>query len=547
MRLASVVAWLGLVAAGCSVTVTTGDGGTASRDCAVAGAADGGGAGAADDGSALGSDLAAGGDGGAIANAAEPVILQLFDWPFAAITAELPLVAAVGYTHIHVSPPMLSNPTTAWWGRYQPVDYRVIDGPLGDESAFAAMTAAARAYGVAIVVDVVFNHMANLGADAALTFPPPAAQLQSMYGNSYPQLTSSLFTSDDFHAAFCISDYTNAQEVRDGRICGGSGDTGLPDLRQTNDDGSLRQDVLAAQSAYLQHLLALGVGGFRFDAIKHMEPKYFPALLGSLPAGLFLLGESIVGNDQPGWDADVTPYLTLGLPLRLYDFPLVNTLRSALATNGNLGALLAAGASDRTALPLSGSVAFVLNHDIPQDPEPNFYMGSCTNSQSWGDPVNERLAYAFVLGRAGSVPYVYSDRGKAGNDGVASDAYRNAHRRCDLARMVRFHALTSGWTQATITSAARQIVWQRGTQAFVAVNADVSAWHGGGQSSLADGRYVDLIGGGALQVTGGVIPSFTVAAHDTAMYVSDAVYTDAVAASVAALACEPPQPPACDH
>lgn len=542
MRWASVVAWLGLVAAGCSVTVTTGDGGTAAqRDGGAIGAQDGG-------APAPPSDLAtAGSDGAVAASAPEPVIVQLFDWPFAAISAEIPLLAAIGYTHVHVSPPMLSNPTTAWWGRYQPVDYRVIDGPLGDEAAFAAMTATARAHGIAIVVDVVFNHMANLGANAALTFPPPAAQRQSMYGNSYPQLSSDLFVPDDFHPAACISDYTNAQQVRDDRICGGGGDTGLPDLRQTNDDGSLRQDVLAAQSAYLQHLLSLGVGGFRFDAIKHMEPKYFPALLGNLPAGLLLFGESIVGNDQPGWDADVTPYLTLGLPLRLYDFPLVNTLRTALATSGNLGALVAAGPADRTALPLDGSIAFVLDHDIPQDPEPNFYMGSCTNSQSWGDPVNERLAYAFVLGRAGSVPYVYSDRGQAGNDGVLSDAYRNAHRRCDLARMVRFHALTSGLAQSTLVSAARQIAWQRGTQAFVAVNADTTAWVGSGPSTLEDGRYVDLLGGGALEVAGGVIPAYSVAARDSVMFVHDTIYTAAVAASVAALACEQPALPVCNH
>ena len=66
------------------------------------------------------------------------------------------------------------------------------------------------------------------------------------------------------------------------------------------------------------------------------------------------------------------------------------TLRSALATGGNLGAWLTAGASDRTALPAQSSVAFVLDHDIPQDPEPNYYMGSCANTQSYGDPVAER-------------------------------------------------------------------------------------------------------------------------------------------------------------
>src|SRR3712207_2390049 len=65
------------------------------------------------------------------------VIVQLFDWPFTKIEAAIPKLRALGYSHVHVSPPQQSNgQIPEWWGRYQPVDFSVIAGPLGNEDEF---------------------------------------------------------------------------------------------------------------------------------------------------------------------------------------------------------------------------------------------------------------------------------------------------------------------------------------------------------------------------------------------------------------------------
>src|SRR4051812_27499196 len=70
------------------------------------------------------------------------VIVQLFNWKFTEITAALPKLHAIGYSHIHVSPPQKSNERVwQWWGRYQPIDFSVIAGPLGSEAEFRKMNA----------------------------------------------------------------------------------------------------------------------------------------------------------------------------------------------------------------------------------------------------------------------------------------------------------------------------------------------------------------------------------------------------------------------
>ena len=55
------------------------------------------------------------------------VIVQLFNWGFEEIQEALPSLQAIGYSHVHVSPPQLSNERVwQWWGRYQPVDFSIL-------------------------------------------------------------------------------------------------------------------------------------------------------------------------------------------------------------------------------------------------------------------------------------------------------------------------------------------------------------------------------------------------------------------------------------
>jgi alpha-amylase len=370
------------------------------------------------------------------------VIVQLFNWPFAKIKAEIPQLAEAGYGQILVSPPNLSIQSDQWWGRYQPVDYRLIAGPLGNEFDFRSMIQEAHRHGMKIIVDVVLNHTANESS----TLPSEAQQLNQKFGP--------LFTADDYHPAFCISNYNDAYQVRNGRLCGGPGDKGLPDLNQRS------PRVLKVQREFLKTLHDMGADGYRLDAVKHMEPGYFKELLTpDLVQGKFIFGEIIA--DQSSYDRDMSPYMN-ETSMAFYDFPLRSTIQQAFAFGGSLGSLLDPGiVAAKKALPSARSVAFVINHDIPNN---DGFRSMIL------DPVDEQLAYAYLMGRAEGIPFVFSDLGKAGGGGIRDDRWAYAHRSAGLKAMIAFHNKLRGQDMKVLHRDDCRLVFQRGDKGLVGIN-----------------------------------------------------------------------------
>ncbi|MFM7886643.1 MAG: alpha-amylase family glycosyl hydrolase [Pseudanabaena sp.] len=71
-----------------------------------------------------------------------------------------------GYTHIQIAPAQKSNPgplpsPLEWAVRYQPVDYRFIEG-RGNETQLKNLVSKAHSCNIKVIADVVFNHMANM-------------------------------------------------------------------------------------------------------------------------------------------------------------------------------------------------------------------------------------------------------------------------------------------------------------------------------------------------------------------------------------------------
>ena len=194
------------------------------------------------------------------------VILHAFDWKYGDITRKANEISKIGYKTVLVSPPMKSlksTPETAWWQRYQPQDYRVIDNELGNTTDFKNMIAELKVYGLRVYVDVVFNHMANESRKRKDLQYPSAEDIQQYQTNSeyyekqklFGDLSKPLFTEDDFLEAFGITDWDNRWEVQNGRLSGGPDDPGLPSL-------ALNKHVIEQQQAYLRALKELGVKGF---------------------------------------------------------------------------------------------------------------------------------------------------------------------------------------------------------------------------------------------------------------------------------------------
>ncbi len=206
------------------------------------------------------------------------VIMHAFNWKYADVTAKASDIAAAGYKVVLISPPLKSS-GSEWWARYQPQDYRVIDTPLGNKQTLKTMIDTLSAKGIRVYADVVLNHMANESWKRSdLNYPGTEVlgnyAQNTTYFNAqklYGDLAVNFLSASDFHPAGCISNWNDPGNVQYWRLCGGSGDTGLPDLNPTN-------WVVSQQQSYLSALKALGIKGFRVDAVKHMDNYHLNAV-----------------------------------------------------------------------------------------------------------------------------------------------------------------------------------------------------------------------------------------------------------------------------
>lgn len=426
--------------------------------------------------------------------AAAEAILHAFNWRYADVEARAAEIRRLGYAGVLVSPPLKSE-GAPWWARYQPQDYRVIDSPLGDTEAFERMSAALELRGVKLYADLVLNHMAN-EADRRADLDYPGARVRAIYAADpsrwqrqrlFGDLSTDLFIAADFNPPFCITDYNNVTQVQSGRLCGGSGDPGLPDLQ-----GSAK--VIAAQRQYVAALIALGADGFRLDAAKHMtlahvNAVFDPALLGGRP----VFGEIITGGGRGNTEYAIflKPWLQQ-TPLQAYDFPLFHRLRQAFGFGGDLSILLTAQA-DEQSIDQSRAWTFAVNHDLPLN-------GIFRNLIM--DATDETLAWAWLFARGEGTPLLYSDNNESGDN-----RWRDLYRREDIAAMLGFHNALAGEPMRVVSSSNCHLLFRRGDRALVGINkcgeprtlaVDVDA-----HPLRAPARFRDALSMHALAVNGG--------------------------------------------
>ncbi len=297
------------------------------------------------------------------------VIVQEHNMRFSEIEKIVPDLAAVGVTHIQISPPQKSNPAPDWWARYQPIDFSVIESPLGDATDLKSLTTTAHRSGISVIVDVVFNHMANVG-DIPCTL-------------AYPQ-----FSPQDFHGD-CKYHRNAAEDILRGWL-----GNDLPDLRTE----SPRVRNVAKQ--YLTYLISLGADGFRFDAAGHIEPDFFREMADfAKDQKKFIYGEVLVHYNRINEAWVYTPYMSVT------DYPLLARILDAFSYGGDLR-ILKWPAAENKALPGPSSVTFVNNHDIHEHPWDlgGMALDSRSRDGRWSDMT---LAHAYILGRGEGFPIIF--------------------------------------------------------------------------------------------------------------------------------------------
>ena len=384
-------------------------------------------------------------------------ILHAFNWEYNEVAEKAQEIANLGYKKVLVSPAYKST-GNEWWARYQPQDIRVIDNPLGNTHTFKAMVKALKDRGVETYADIVFNHMANEAYQRDdLNFPGAAVLAQ--YANNatlsesiklFGDITDNFLAAGDFQAAGCISDYTNVHQVQTLRLCGGNGDPGLPDLDANN-------WVVEQQKSYVKKLKSFGVTGFRVDAAKHMTNYHINAVFTpEIKANVHVFGEIITlgGAGQGDYDNFLVPYLNQ-TGHAAYDFPLFNQMFNALKFAGSMSSLVDPTAYGQ-ALAGDRAITFSVTHDIP--------LNQGFRHQIM-DETDEKLANAYVFGRDGGLPLVYSDHNESGDN-----RWIDFYKRGDIKGMLKFHNGTQGQRMQVINHNDCMILFKRDHAGVVGIN-----------------------------------------------------------------------------
>nr|KAG5696356.1 hypothetical protein BaRGS_028351 [Batillaria attramentaria] len=367
----------------------------------------------------------------------------------------------------HISPPsenaVVTNPYRPWWERYQPVSYKLITRS-GDEAAFANMVQRCNNASVRIYADVVINHM---------------SRAVKSDGN--------------------IHNYGNREEVRNCRL------ENLADL-------ALGKEYVRDRIAeYLNHLIDLGVAGFRVDAAKHMWPgdiKILFSKLQNLRADVFgsskqpFIYQEVI--DQGGEAIKADEYLETG---RVTNFKFGLELARVFRKQNAMKWLVNWG-TDWGMWSGNDMVNFIDNHDNQRGHGGGY--GVLTHHD---DKIYE-MATAFMLAHPYGFPRVMSsysffssDQGPPSTDGNIDHVITNSdmtcsggwvceHRWRQIYNMVAFRNV-AGITplQNWWSGADYQIAFSRGNRAFIALNLEEFELRADLQTGLPEGYYCDVISG----------------------------------------------------
>ena len=422
---------------------------------------------------------------GLVSDVQDGQILQCFNWSFNNIKNNMSKIAAQGFSAIQTSPIQASKESTkeswstcsnSFWVYYQPINFSIETNSrsaLGTKSEFKAMCAEAEKYGIKVIVDTVFNHLANGNSGNTLN-----SQIPSDIKND----------SSSWHTYTTnISNYSNRYDVT--HYCLG----GLPDL---NTGYSKIQNYA---TSFLKECIDCGADGFRFDAAKHIETPsdsygtgsdFWPNVLNAATSYAqsnygftpYYYGEML---DSTG-GVDISAYTQY---MSVTDNAGSNSIRNAVNSGNASGAANSAifnGAQPKYTVQWNES------HDT-----------YCEGSSSYVSDTNLKKTWAIVGSRA-EVCGMYLARPGSGST-MLGNADTTAWADKEVKAVNQFKNAFVGQSEYFASSGSIAYV-ERGTSGVVLVNM------GGSSTSvsvtankMASGTYIDQISGNTFTVSNGKI------------------------------------------
>nr|AFE48186.1 amylase [Spondylus violaceus] len=431
-------------------------------------------------------------------------IVHLFEWKWSDIAQECErFLGPYGYCGVQISPPNENCVITnrPWRERYQPVSYKLTTRS-GDEHRLKDMIDRCNRVNVRIYADAVINHMTGAGGSGHGTAGSPWNG-QTL---SYPGVP---FSGWDFNSGnechssdMNIHNYNDANEVRNCRL------VNLADLKLGKD---YVRDKIAE---YLNHLIDLGVGGFRVDAAKHMWPGDLRAIF----ARLHNLKSDVFGSnvkpfiyqeviDMGGNEAiKAHEYTTFA---RVTDF--IFGMKLAQVFRHKIAAKWLYNWGESWGQPNTNNVVvFIDNHDNQRG------HGGGGGVLTHFEPKLYKLATEFMLAHPYGFTRIMSsydfDRSNTNlgppHDGSSiKDVTINSDLKCgggwtcehrwrQIFNMVAFRNVVMGTNvQNWWDNTNYQIAFGRGNKGFIVMNMDSSRLEQTLQTGLPAGTYCDVISG----------------------------------------------------
>jgi alpha-amylase len=198
-------------------------------------------------------------------NAQDGLTFHAFNWTFNQIKDNLPYLAEAGFKNILTMP--VQQPKgggSSWWAYYQPLSFSIADNSaIGTKDELKALCDKAEEYNMAIMVDVVANHMANINDEEleADGTPKVSPSVEAYEPELYSNRNASGDAATFHHNPNATGSGAETQVYPWGK---------LPDLNTAN------PVVQERVYSLLKECIDVGVDGFRFDAAKHIETSDDP-------------------------------------------------------------------------------------------------------------------------------------------------------------------------------------------------------------------------------------------------------------------------------
>lgn len=211
-----------------------------------------------------------------------PLGRDFYGGDIAGITASLESLAELGVTALYLNP-IFAAPSNH---RYDTSDYLRIDPDLGTQADFDALVTAARAHGIRLILDGVFNHVSSDSPwfDRAHRYDTIGACESA----SSPYRSWFTFRAPAGSEPSPCAPSTEGGD--DTYYVGWFGFDTIPELQETDEV----QELINGPDGVVRHWLAAGAAGWRLDVMDNLTPSFMQRLRATAkaadPDGL-VLGE----------------------------------------------------------------------------------------------------------------------------------------------------------------------------------------------------------------------------------------------------------------